>query len=221
MAEAAELSHRVRLYKKIEDSLSEDDVRSLRAMLVSDEHLGQARVENATPLEIFNMLEADNKIGKGNLALLVDLLKALSKTKLAQGAEDVAKHEGTGGPACAVEDVVTCLKDLYSREHARVRPLPWCEDLNLPLEKVYTNLRHQRKDDKGRFQDTDTIVKDAIFEQLLPEDTNMTPDQLWSYIQENQDDVLFILDGLDELSQADQVVVLTLVVTVKVVMALQ
>ncbi|XP_035685436.1 uncharacterized protein LOC118422038 [Branchiostoma floridae] len=44
-------------------------------------------------------------------------------------------------------------------------------------------------------------VKDAVFEQLLPKDTKATPDQLWSYIQENQDDVLFILDGLDELSQ--------------------
>ncbi|XP_078603713.1 uncharacterized protein LOC144877603 [Branchiostoma floridae x Branchiostoma japonicum] len=45
-------------------------------------------------------------------------------------------------------------------------------------------------------------VKYEIFEQLLPEDTKTTPEQLWSYIQENQDDVLFILDGLDELSQA-------------------
>ncbi|CAH1268983.1 NLRC5 [Branchiostoma lanceolatum] len=266
----AELSHRARLYKKIDDDLSENDVRSLRAMLVADGHLGQARVENTTPLEMFNMLEADNKIGKGNLALLVDLLKSLGKTKLAQEAEDVAKREGTRKPACTVEDVITCLKDLYASEHARVRPLPWCEDLNLSLEEVYTNLQHQCKDDKGRFEDTDTIVslgdiyktnkaraknadagtdvrrirvegdpgigkscscqklahdwssgklgvfnavffleirhmsgkvKDAIFEQLLPEDTNMTPDQLWSYIQDNQDDVLFILDGLDELSQ--------------------
>eukprot|EP00058_Branchiostoma_floridae_P008446 XP_002593934.1 hypothetical protein BRAFLDRAFT_98233 [Branchiostoma floridae] len=257
-----ELSHRTRLYKKIEDNLSDDDVRSLKAMLVADEHLGQARVENATPLEIMNMLEADNKVGKGNLALLVDLLKALGKTKLAEEAEDVAKWEGTGGPSCTIENVISCLKDLYAREHARVRPLPWCEDLNLPLGEVFTNLRHQRRGDRGRFQDTDTIVsladifkkteakdvrrirvegdpgigkscscqklahdwssgklnifkavffleirhmsgkvKDAIFEQLLPEDTNMTPDHLWSYIQENQDDVLFILDGLDELSQ--------------------
>ncbi|XP_066288863.1 uncharacterized protein [Branchiostoma lanceolatum] len=270
MAEAAELSRRARLYIKINDSLSEDDVKKLRATLITDGYLGQAKAENATPLEMFNMLEADNKIGKGNLALLVDLLKALGKRKLAQEAEDVARDEDRGGSLCAVEDVITCLKEHYTRERARVRPLPWCEDLSLPLEEVYTNLRHQRKDDKGRFQDTDTIVsladiyitnkaraknadagtdvrrirvegdpgigkscscqklahdwssgkldifkavffleirhmsgkvKDAIFEQLLPEDTNMTPDQLWSYIQENQDDVLFILDGLDELSQ--------------------
>ncbi|XP_019629161.1 PREDICTED: uncharacterized protein LOC109473660 [Branchiostoma belcheri] len=241
----AEVSLRARLYLKINDNLSQDDVRSLRATLVTDGHLGQARVENATPLEMFNMLEADNKIGKGNLALLVDLLKALGKTKLAQEAEDVAKREKTGGPSCTVEDVIACLKELYAREHAHVRPLPWCEDPKLPLGEVYTNLRHQRKDDKGRFEDTDTIVsladiyktsrakdknvrrirvegdpgigkscscqklahdwssgkldifkavffleirhmsgkvKDAIFEQLLPEDTNMTPDQLWSYI---------------------------------------
>ncbi|CAH1268982.1 Hypp4059 [Branchiostoma lanceolatum] len=144
----AELSNRARLYIKINDNLSEDDVKKLRATLTTDGHMGQAKAENATPLEIFNMLEMDNKIGKGNLALLVDLLKALSKTKLAQEAEDVAKGEEEG------------------------------------------EIRHM----SGK-------VKDAIFEQLLPEDTNMTPDQLWSYIQENQDDVLFILDGLDELSQ--------------------
>ncbi|XP_066288857.1 uncharacterized protein [Branchiostoma lanceolatum] len=219
---------------------------------------------------MFNMLDADNKIGKGNLALLVDLLKALGKTTLAQEAEDVSKGEETRGPSCTIDDVISCLKDMYVKEYANVRPLPWCEDLNLPLGEVYTNLQYQRRDGRGYFEDTSTIVslkdiyktnkaeasntnempavrrirvegdpgigkscscqklahdssdgkldvfkavffldirhmsgkvKDAIFEQLLPEDTNMTPDQLWSYIQENQDDVLFILDGLDELSQ--------------------
>ncbi|XP_078606680.1 uncharacterized protein LOC144879269 [Branchiostoma floridae x Branchiostoma japonicum] len=266
----AELSDRVRLYKKIEDNLSDDDVRSLKAMLVADGHLGQARIGNQTPLDIFNMLEVDNKIGKGNLALLVELLKALGKTKLAQEAGDVAKREGTARPPYTVVDVISSLKGLYATEYANVRPLPWCEDLNLALGEVYTNLQYQHRDDRGRFEDTETIVslediyktskatpknvsalsavkrirvegdpgigkscscqklahdwssgkldvfkavffleirhmsgkvKDAIFEQLLPEDANMTPDQLWSYIQENQDDVLFILDGLDELSQ--------------------
>eukprot|EP00058_Branchiostoma_floridae_P016548 XP_002602036.1 hypothetical protein BRAFLDRAFT_82625 [Branchiostoma floridae] len=176
-------------------------------------------------------------------------------------------------PPDAVDDVIGCLKNLYATEYAHVRPLPWCEDLNLHLGEVYTNLQLQYRDGRGRFQDTDTIVnladiystcirkvedmhgdfrsairkirvegdpgigkscscqklafdwscgklnrfkvvfflemrhlsgkvKDAIFKQLLPEDTKTTPDQLWSYIQENQDDVLFILDGLDELSQA-------------------
>ncbi|XP_078597476.1 uncharacterized protein LOC144873734 [Branchiostoma floridae x Branchiostoma japonicum] len=170
------------------------------------------------------------------------------------------------GLAGAPDDVITCLKDLYSTEYEHVRPLPWCEDFNLQLERVYTNLRLQRRDSRGHFEDTGTIVslgdiynaregedshsnlrkvrvegdpgigkscscqklaydwscgklerfkavfflemrnlagtvKDAIFEQLLPKDTKNTPDQLWSYIQDNQDDVLFILDGLDELSQ--------------------
>ncbi|XP_019614028.1 PREDICTED: uncharacterized protein LOC109461988 [Branchiostoma belcheri] len=167
------------------------------------------------------------------------------------------------------DDVITCLQDFYASEYAHVRPLPWCEDLNLHLEEIYTDLQLQRRDGRGRFRDTDTIVslgdiyntgedsedkvksegrkirvegdpgigkscscqklaydwscgkldrfkvvfflemrhlagkvKDEIFEQLLPKDTKTTPDQLWSYIQQNQDDVLFILDGLDELSQA-------------------
>ncbi|XP_019620340.1 PREDICTED: uncharacterized protein LOC109466915 [Branchiostoma belcheri] len=265
----AGLSQHVKLYMKINDNLSEDDVRILRATLVTDGHLGQARLENATPLDIFNMLEADDKIGTGNLALLGDLLKGLGKTELAQEAEDVAKCEQTEGPSCAIDDVISCLKDLYGREHASVRPLPWCEDFHLPLEQLYTNLQHLQhlQDDRKLFQEVNIVsltdiyktneakakngrlgvrrirvegdpgigkscscqklaldwvsgklgifkvvffleirhmsgkVKDAIFEQLLSEDTNMTPDQLWSYIQENQDDVLFILDGLDELSQ--------------------
>ncbi|XP_035668178.1 uncharacterized protein LOC118410528 [Branchiostoma floridae] len=177
------------------------------------------------------------------------------------------------GPSDVADDVIACLKDLYATEYAHVRPLPWCEDFNLHLGEVYTNLQLQYRDHRrGRFQDTGTIVslgdiynirprecevnfrsavrkirvegdpgigkscscqklaydwscgkldrfkvvfflqmrhlvgkvKDEIFEQLLPEDTKMTPDQLWSYIQENQDDVLFILDGLDELSQTDR-----------------
>eukprot|EP00058_Branchiostoma_floridae_P003351 XP_002588839.1 hypothetical protein BRAFLDRAFT_99539 [Branchiostoma floridae] len=177
------------------------------------------------------------------------------------------------GLGSAPDDVITCLKDLYATEYAHVRPLPWCEDLNLHLGEVYTNLQLQRRDGRGNFQDTGTIVslsgiyntregkdnqgnvrsavrkirvegdpgigkscscqklaydwsrgklerfkfvfflemrhlagtvKDAIFEQLLPKDTKTTPDQLWSYIQKTKDDVLFILDGLDELSQADR-----------------
>ncbi|XP_078598465.1 uncharacterized protein LOC144874324 isoform X2 [Branchiostoma floridae x Branchiostoma japonicum] len=298
----AGLSSRARLYHKINDSLSEEDVRSLRAMLVSDEHLGKARVESATPQEMFNMLEDDNKIGKGNLTLLVDLLKVLGRAKLAQEAEDVAeadeagaleapvsagigavhgeaksaqKAENTtkgdelGGPG-DVSDVITCLRDLYATEYAHVQPLPWCEDLNLDLGEVYTNLQLQRRDERGRFKGTSTVVsladifkraegepkkadcrsyvrkirvegppgigkscscqklahdwssgklgsfkavfflelrhlfgkvKDAIFEQLLPKDTDISPEQLWSYIKKNQNEVLFILDGLDELSQ--------------------
>ncbi|KAI8494538.1 hypothetical protein Bbelb_277640, partial [Branchiostoma belcheri] len=226
----AGLSQHVKLYMKINDNLSEDDVRILRATL---------------------------------------LLKGLGKTELAQEAEDVAKCEQTEGPSCAIDDVISSLKDLYGREHASVRPLPWCEDFHLPLEQLYTNLQHLQhlQDDRKLFQEVNIVsltdiykmneakakngrlgvrkirvegdpgigkscscqklaldwvsgklgifkvvffleirhmsgkVKDAIFEQLLSEDTNMTPDQLWSYIQENQDDVLFILDGLDELSQ--------------------
>ncbi|XP_035694504.1 NACHT, LRR and PYD domains-containing protein 3-like [Branchiostoma floridae] len=44
-------------------------------------------------------------------------------------------------------------------------------------------------------------VKDAIFDQLLPEDTEIDREELWSYIKQltNQPNVLFILDGLDEL----------------------
>ncbi|CAH1273495.1 NLRP6 [Branchiostoma lanceolatum] len=44
-------------------------------------------------------------------------------------------------------------------------------------------------------------VKDAIFDQLLPEDTDIDREELWSYIRQatNQPKVLFILDGLDEL----------------------
>ncbi|KAI8513488.1 hypothetical protein Bbelb_101270 [Branchiostoma belcheri] len=288
------LSARARLYQNINDSLCEDDVRSLRAMLVTDKHLGQARVENATPQEMFNMLEDDSKIGEDNLALLVELLKALGKTRLAQEAEDVIKTDEGGAVASEkpvattkatsdikadnegkgdalvetpgnVDDIIVCLKDLYATEYARVRPLPWCEDFNMDVGEIYTNLQLQRRDDRGRFEDTDTIVsladiyktvdvcaksavrkirvegppgigkscscqklahdwssgklhcfkavfflemrhlsgkvKDAIFEQLLPKDIKMTPDQLWSYIEENQKEVLFILDGLDELSQ--------------------
>ncbi|XP_019638722.1 PREDICTED: LOW QUALITY PROTEIN: NLR family CARD domain-containing protein 4-like [Branchiostoma belcheri] len=288
------LSARARLYQNINDSLNEDDVRSLRAILVTDKHLGQARVENATPQEMFNMLEDDGKIGRGNLGLLADLLKALGKTRLAQEAEDVIKadeggavasentvattkatsdknadNEGKGDALLAtpgnVDDIIVCLKDLYATEYARVRPLPWCEDFNMDVGEIYTNLQLQRRDGRGHFEDTDTIVsladiyktvdvcakpvvrkirvegppgiakscscrrlahdwssgklhcfkavfflemrhlsgkvKDAIFEQLLPKDIKMTTDQLWSYIEENQKEVLFILDGLDELSQ--------------------
>ncbi|XP_035694502.1 uncharacterized protein LOC118428520 [Branchiostoma floridae] len=47
----------------------------------------------------------------------------------------------------------------------------------------------------------DGNAKDAVFDQLLPEDTDIDREGLWSYMRQaaNQPKVLFILDGLDEL----------------------
>eukprot|EP00058_Branchiostoma_floridae_P016980 XP_002602468.1 hypothetical protein BRAFLDRAFT_86852 [Branchiostoma floridae] len=99
----AEVSALTQLYLKISDSLSEEDVRDLRAILVPDV-LSQGRVEQATPLEMFNMLEADNKIGKGNLGLLVEILTCLGRAKLADEAECLEqeqRREGQGEAAIA------------------------------------------------------------------------------------------------------------------------
>ncbi|XP_066274972.1 NLR family CARD domain-containing protein 4-like [Branchiostoma lanceolatum] len=214
------------------------------------------------------LLELLTQKGTCKLEEFVEILEAADHQHVAGQLERTSTRNDTteGLVNAAADDVIACLKDLYATEHAHVRPLPWCEDLNLHLGEVYTNLRLQRRDDRGHFQDTDTIVsladiytlgdnsqvevdvrkirvegdpgigkscscqklaydwscgkldrfklffllemrhlagkvKDAIFEQLLPKDTTLTPDQLWSYIRENQKDVLFILDGLDELSQ--------------------
>ncbi|CAH1244264.1 TRIM3 [Branchiostoma lanceolatum] len=96
MAESR-LSHLTRLYVKISNSLSEEDVRNLRVIL-GRESLGQAKVEQATALEMFNMLEADNKIGNGNLKFLVEVLRGLGKGRLAEEAEKLEqehRREGT------------------------------------------------------------------------------------------------------------------------------
>ncbi|XP_066271884.1 uncharacterized protein [Branchiostoma lanceolatum] len=211
--------------------------------------------------------------GQGRLESLLEEVRdnqradMTSKVQVCADSSHIAEQMHQGPPDVP-GDVIAYLKDLYATEFAHVRPLPWCEDLKLHLGEVYTSMRLQWRDDRGRFQDTDTIVsfadiytstsgkgsqveatcrkirvegdpgmgkscscqklaydwscgklnvfkvvfllemrhlagkvRDEIFEQLLPKDTKTTPDQLWSYIQQNQDDVLFILDGLDELSQ--------------------
>ncbi|XP_078656574.1 uncharacterized protein LOC144902818 [Branchiostoma floridae x Branchiostoma belcheri] len=88
----AQLSPLTRLYARIADSLSEEDVKSLRA-LVAPGILGQAKVERAIPLQIFNMLEADNKISKDNLSLLVQILRSLRKGKLADEVEQFVQEQ--------------------------------------------------------------------------------------------------------------------------------
>ncbi|XP_070582089.1 uncharacterized protein [Ptychodera flava] len=44
-------------------------------------------------------------------------------------------------------------------------------------------------------------IEDAIFETLLPEDCFIDKDQLWKYIRENQEHVVFLLDGWDEMTE--------------------
>ncbi|KAI8491590.1 Helicase SKI2W [Branchiostoma belcheri] len=215
--------------------------------------------------EILDQGQSMKKELKEIKSLLEEDRDAQSPGTSSEQREDSSSRTGFSD---VTDDVITCLKDLYRTEYAHVRPLPWCEDLNLHLGEVFTNLQLQYRDDRGRFQYTGTIVsladiyegegiqgnvrsavkkvriegdpgigkscscqklaydwscgkldrfkvvfflemrhlagkvKDEIFEQLLPKDTNTTLDQLWSYIQQNQNDVLFILDGLDELSQA-------------------
>ncbi|XP_070561657.1 NACHT, LRR and PYD domains-containing protein 1 homolog [Ptychodera flava] len=42
-------------------------------------------------------------------------------------------------------------------------------------------------------------LKDAFFESLLPEDSPINREDLWDFIKSHQSEVLFILDGLDEV----------------------
>ncbi|CAH1244172.1 Hypp7217 [Branchiostoma lanceolatum] len=94
----AQLSALTRLYHKISDHLSDEEVRSLRTMLVPD-IFGVARVQHATALEIFKMLQADNKIGNGNLELLVEILQSLGKGRLAEEAEQLEQEQKTEAQA--------------------------------------------------------------------------------------------------------------------------
>ncbi|XP_066298906.1 uncharacterized protein [Branchiostoma lanceolatum] len=88
----AQLSPLTKLYQKISDNLSDEDVKSLRTLLVPDV-FGVAKVQRASALEIFKMLQADNKIGKGDLGLLVDILKSLGKGRLAEEAEQLEQQQ--------------------------------------------------------------------------------------------------------------------------------
>ncbi|CAH1244265.1 TRIM3 [Branchiostoma lanceolatum] len=90
----AQLSSLTKLYQKISDNLSDEDVKSLRTLLVPDV-FGVAKVQHASALEIFKMLQADNKIGKGDLGLLVDILKSLGKGRLAEEAEQLEQQQRT------------------------------------------------------------------------------------------------------------------------------
>ncbi|XP_019616082.1 PREDICTED: uncharacterized protein LOC109463671 [Branchiostoma belcheri] len=88
----AKLSLRNELYIKINNSFGKKDVRNLRAIL--DDRLGQARLEDATPLEMCRMLEDEDEIGEGRLDLLIEVLKGLKKSRLAREAEEVQRKEG-------------------------------------------------------------------------------------------------------------------------------
>ena len=161
------------------------------------------------------------------------------------------------------------LKAEYNRR-AHLRPLPWDNTLQLPLENVYTRLKivsrrkvgvqaegdevnvsdifgaHEKGEDvmtlvegspgigKTTFclklaydwanenaattltfpkfelvlllkcRDIETDIMDAIVEQLLPEDVeDKTREKLLDFIRDihNQERILIILDGLDELPQ--------------------
>ncbi|XP_078604924.1 uncharacterized protein LOC144878334 [Branchiostoma floridae x Branchiostoma japonicum] len=117
----AQLSRLAQLYLKISDNLTEDDVRDLRALL-GVEILGMAKVQKATPLEIFDMLEEKDMIGEGKLEFLVQILNSLGQGKLAKEAERLEqekKKEETADDA-EVQRLTPELASLHIRELTRL-----------------------------------------------------------------------------------------------------
>ncbi|XP_078603245.1 guanylate-binding protein 3-like [Branchiostoma floridae x Branchiostoma japonicum] len=88
-----ELSPRSKLYLKICQNLSEEQGKHLRALLSNSKLIAKGRIENATPHQMFSMLEDDGKIGEGNLRLLKDLLIALKEGQLAKEVEDLERGQ--------------------------------------------------------------------------------------------------------------------------------
>ncbi|KAI8491553.1 hypothetical protein Bbelb_307530 [Branchiostoma belcheri] len=88
-----QLSRLAKLFLMISDNLIEDDVRNLKALLSIDKILGRAKVEKATPLEIFDMLVENKTIGKGNLGFLVQVLRSLGKETLAEEAARLEQEQ--------------------------------------------------------------------------------------------------------------------------------
>ncbi|CAH1250230.1 Hypp8820 [Branchiostoma lanceolatum] len=89
----AQLSARNVLYLKISDSLTTEEVRSLRSLVTNDGHLPRGKVEKATAQDIFIMLEQKLIISKGNLGFLMDILTHLNHRRLADEARNVEREE--------------------------------------------------------------------------------------------------------------------------------
>ncbi|KAI8509684.1 hypothetical protein Bbelb_121120 [Branchiostoma belcheri] len=143
----AQLPALTSLYVRIADSLSEEDVKSLRA-LVAPGILGQARVERAIPLEIFNMLEADNKIGKDNLSLLVQILRSLKKGKLADEVEQFVQEQRREEVSKAAEKYKAVVEEVISTITQQVDNLDReltatsenCEQVEKEIQQHYKRL---------------------------------------------------------------------------------
>ncbi|XP_066298211.1 uncharacterized protein [Branchiostoma lanceolatum] len=113
----AQLSPLTKLYQKISDNLSDEDVKSLRTLLVPDV-FGVAKVQHASALEIFKMLQADNKIGMGDLGLLVQILKSLGKGRLAEEAEQLEQQQRREFQAHVQAQAATAHVQLQSQAEA-------------------------------------------------------------------------------------------------------
>ncbi|XP_019633449.1 PREDICTED: uncharacterized protein LOC109476875 [Branchiostoma belcheri] len=91
---SSQISARFLLYHKISQYLVVSDVRSLRAMLATDNKLERARLGKAAGAhEIFIKLEEAGEIGRGNLGLLIKLLTTLGHRRLAEEARKVEEEE--------------------------------------------------------------------------------------------------------------------------------
>ncbi|XP_078583540.1 uncharacterized protein LOC144866161 isoform X2 [Branchiostoma floridae x Branchiostoma japonicum] len=87
------LSARNKLYLRISDSLTTEEVRSLRSLVTIDGHLPRGRVEHASAQDIFIMLERKLIISEGNLGFLAELLRQLHHSRLAEEVLAVEKAE--------------------------------------------------------------------------------------------------------------------------------
>eukprot|EP00058_Branchiostoma_floridae_P001167 XP_002586655.1 hypothetical protein BRAFLDRAFT_105685 [Branchiostoma floridae] len=180
------ISARNKLYLKISEGLTTEEVRSLRSLVTIDGHLPRGRVEHASPQDIFIMLERKLIISEGNLGFLAELLRQLHHSRLAEEVMAVEKAERGEGDAVPEPETSRTKCEITQPTRAPPMFISYCSDPYTDKKRTKGEIEEDVKMQRERVKTLSDELRRNGIDSRIDQYENYNPPTFWTKWTEEQ-----------------------------------